>query len=123
MYRFFKISFLRCLDDLQFKCIFHKQSESRSKSGCEKNNFGSTTLLITYTKLKLMHSIVYNYHPAYLRHIFELSKQYDLTMISAMQINLPSHILGLNYLKNPCFFASQLNGTPCLILNLKNKNK
>jgi hypothetical protein len=30
MYRFEKISFLRCLDDPQFKCIIHKQSRSES---------------------------------------------------------------------------------------------
>ncbi len=44
-------------DDLHFKCIFHKQSESGSEagseikakvgSGSEKSNFGSTTLLLT----------------------------------------------------------------------------
>jgi hypothetical protein len=33
MYRFLKIAFLRCLDDLQFKCIFYKQSGSESESG------------------------------------------------------------------------------------------
>jgi hypothetical protein len=49
---FKKFAFLRCfLDDLQFKCIFHKQSGSEiqvragSESGYEKkNNFGSTNL-------------------------------------------------------------------------------
>jgi hypothetical protein len=28
---FKKFAFLQCLDDVQFKCIFHKQSESRSE--------------------------------------------------------------------------------------------
>jgi hypothetical protein len=52
---FKKFAFLRCLDDLHFKYILHKQSgsESRSKikvkvgsgSGSEINNFGSTTLV------------------------------------------------------------------------------
>jgi hypothetical protein len=48
MYRFEKISFLQCLDDLHLKIIFHKQSGSDIKvkvgSGSEINNFGSTTL-------------------------------------------------------------------------------
>ncbi len=37
MHRLKKISFLRCLDDLHFKCIFHKQSgsESGTESGSE----------------------------------------------------------------------------------------
>jgi hypothetical protein len=63
MYRFHKICFLRCLDDLHFKSIFHKQSGSGSRaqsrseikvkvgSGSEKtkkNYFGSTTLIILF---------------------------------------------------------------------------
>ncbi len=42
-------SYLRCLDDLHFKCTSHKQSGSEIKvgSGSEKNNFGSTTLVRT----------------------------------------------------------------------------
>jgi hypothetical protein len=43
MYRFEKISFLQCLDDLHLKIIFHKQSGSDIKvkvgSGSEINNF------------------------------------------------------------------------------------
>jgi hypothetical protein len=37
MHRLKKISFLQCLDDLHFKCIFHKQSgsESGTESGSE----------------------------------------------------------------------------------------
>jgi hypothetical protein len=48
---FKKFAFLQCLDDLQFKYIFHKQSGSEikvkagSRYGSEKNNFGSTTLI------------------------------------------------------------------------------
>ncbi len=47
---FQKFAFLRCLDDLQFICIFHKQSgfdsgsEIKVKAGSEKNNFRSKTL-------------------------------------------------------------------------------
>jgi hypothetical protein len=52
MYIFLKISFLLCLDDLQFKCIIRKQSgsELEVKAGFgsphppKKKNFGSTTL-------------------------------------------------------------------------------
>jgi hypothetical protein len=35
MYRFLKNCFLRCLDDLHFKCIFHIQSGSGFESGSE----------------------------------------------------------------------------------------
>jgi hypothetical protein len=60
---FKKFAFLRCLDYLHFKCIFHKEAGSGSDievkvgSGSEKkyiyiyinNNFGSTTLLLAKT--------------------------------------------------------------------------
>jgi hypothetical protein len=59
---FKNLVFLRCLDDLHFKCIFHKQAGSGLESGSEirvkvgsgsekkkfnnnNNNFGSTTLV------------------------------------------------------------------------------
>jgi hypothetical protein len=55
---FKKYAFLRCLDNLQFKCIFHKQPGPQSgskirlkpdpnpdnKKNKNNNNFGSTTL-------------------------------------------------------------------------------
>ncbi len=56
--RSYKITgaFLRCSDDLQLKCIFHKQSGSESEinvkagsesgAGSDKNNYGCTTLVI-----------------------------------------------------------------------------
>ncbi len=31
MYRLKKFAFFQCLDDMQFKCIFHKQSGSESE--------------------------------------------------------------------------------------------
>jgi hypothetical protein len=60
-----KIALFRCLDDLHFKYIFHKQSGSESGSeikvkvgsGSGINNFGSTTLLLGDSK-KLREDLV-----------------------------------------------------------------